>query len=148
MSKVVPDTYTVEFGQRVARSFVELGHFAQKTDFRLEHLEKHLGEAFAEIEALKTAKRKAKKFPLKTVLVLYAGMVIGGKLRERATRDKVLKVYDDAVAKAQEAFESATEAAKAKQTPETPEQGPYVDEVLRGTPNDKGRITPEHDVTR
>lgn len=146
MSKIVPDTYTVEFGNRVRDSFIQLGQFADKTDFRLEHLEKHLGDAFAEIETLKRAKPKG--LTLKKVLVIggtvYAGMVVGRKLNVRANREKLKKAYSEAATKVQEMAEQAKSGPSTRNPDPTvhvsPEKGQYVDEVLRGTPNAEGRL--------
>jgi hypothetical protein len=152
MSKVVPDTYTVEFGNRVRDSFIELGHFAEKTDFRLFHLEKHLGELTAEVRRLNN---KSRKLSLKKVVVVggtvYAGMVIGRKMAIRANRDNLKKAYSDLAQKLQDGTlkDHLTDAAadkiektlygdEAKTAPGQKDQ--YVDEVLRGTPNAEGRL--------
>lgn len=137
MTKVVPDTYTVEFGERVRSSFIQLGEFANKTEFRLEHLEKHLGEAFGEIEKLKKAKRGGKK---RYLVLLAAGAYLGVKLSKRENQAKLRQVYSDLADKIDQAVSDAqnkTEEVKG----EVKEKGQYVDEVLRGTPNPEGRLS-------
>lgn len=116
----VPDQYTVEFGQKVARSFIFLSDLVDKTEFRLEHLEKHLGEAFGEIEKLKTVAVK-RGFPLKTVAVLGLGFYVGAKLSNSANRAKLRAAYLEAADKVQDvANEVKNETGRSEESPVTP----------------------------
>lgn len=128
MGYKVPQQYDVEFGEKVARSFVFLGDFVDKTDVRLSNVEDRVAVAFEQIAKLKNA--KPKKFPLKTVLVFYGGMVIGGKLRDRAIREQLTKTYSESVEKLKKMSQDV------KEGPSTRNDDPSVD------------ISPEHDVTR
>lgn len=152
----VPEQYTVEFGEKVAKSFIWLGGHVDRTNFRLNHLEKHLGETVAELEKLQkvgaiTAKEALRRSGGKKRLIvaLGVGVYLGVKLAKRENQDKLKQAYSNGVDKAREAKEAGLDKTVDKieemvyGSPEETKPGPVEYAV-----KEPDLITPEHDVTR
>jgi hypothetical protein len=144
----VPDQYTVAFGEKVADSFVWLNRYVEKTDFRLNHLEKDLGGAFANMDEmakaivdLRTAIKPRRGGKKRYVVLLGVGVYLGVKLANRENQAKLRQVYLDLADRVEAAVSEAVDKAdevKEDVTAKNDKKDAFVDPI----------VTPEHEVLR